>query len=155
MSTRTPRTSKLLGHITDSPKIASAPSSVVVLGFDGAEPDSCGGAVALPSVSVKKRVGKPVLRLFNLVSNPSANEGLVCSAANLLAQLWPNLQTITMLYATSASSPFGGGHRDSHAEPISVQTSKIEVGGSLRPRNYAACGTCRFWLVGWGFIKLA
>eukprot|EP00752_Nemacystus_decipiens_P017112 g15328.t1 len=32
-----------------------------------------------------------------------------------------------MLYATSTSSPFGGGHRDSHAEPISVQTSKIEA----------------------------
>eukprot|EP00752_Nemacystus_decipiens_P017180 g15391.t2 len=36
-----------------------------------------------------------------------------------------------MLYATSTSSPFGGGHRDSHAEPISVQTSKIELQPSI------------------------
>lgn len=51
---------------------------------------------------------------------PEAAFGALCCS-------WPSLQTSIMLYATSASSPFGGGHRDSHAEQISVQASKIEV----------------------------
>eukprot|EP00903_Cladosiphon_okamuranus_P019787 g18189.t1 len=36
-----------------------------------------------------------------------------------------------MLYATSTSSPFDGGHRDSHAEPMPVEASKIELQPSI------------------------
>lgn len=66
--------------------------------------------------------GKAGIAALQPCIQPSAKEGLYSAT-----QLWLNAQTSTMLYATSTSSPFGGGHRDSHAEPISVQTSKIEV----------------------------